>query len=299
VSALPTRRRWQVADAYGDGNIEIAGMDWGGNGPLALLHHANGFCAATWAPVASRLAGRYHVVALDARGHGDSGTRPIPEGYQWDFFASDLTQVARQLLEETGEPAVDYGIGSSMGGIITAASESRNPGLFRRIAMLDPPLHPGPELRARLGLGIAAPNVDLVEMTRKRKTIWPSRAIARQAWRDKPLFREWVPAAFDAYIEEGLGDRPDGTVALKCDPGVEATIFETTGSMDTFELAPRVNAPVLLVRALQGRAPGVAFEHLAHILPRCIYREVDAGHLLPMESPELTLTLLETFAEGG
>ena len=136
-------------------------------------------------------------------------------------------------------------------------------------------------------------------MTRKRKTIWPSRAIARQALRDKPLFREWVPAAFDAYLEEGLGDRPDGTVALKCDPGVEAAIFETTGSMDTFELAPRVSAPVLLVRALQGRAPGAAFEHLAGLLPRCTYREVDAGHLLPMESPELTLALLAEFTEGG
>ncbi len=299
MSAPPTRRRWQVADAFGDGNIEIAGLDWRGSGPLALLHHANGFCAATWTLVARGLAGSHRVIAIDARGHGDSGTRPIPEGYQWDFFASDLTQVARQLLEETGQPSVEFGIGSSMGGIVTAASEARNPGLFQRIAMLDPPLHPLPELRARLGLGVAAPNADLVAMTRKRKTIWPSRAIARQAWQDKPLFREWVPAAFDAYLEEGLGDRPDGTVALKCDPGVEAAIFETTGSMDTFELAPRVSAPVLLVRALQGRAPGAAFEHLAGLLPRCTYREVDAGHLLPMESPELTLALLAEFTEGG
>ena len=121
MSAPPTRRRWQVADAFGDGNIEIAGLDWGGSGPLALLHHANGFCAATWTLVARGLAGSHRVIAIDARGHGDSGTRPIPEGYQWDFFASDLTQVARQLLEETGQPSVEFGIGSSMGGIVTAA----------------------------------------------------------------------------------------------------------------------------------------------------------------------------------
>ncbi|NIP15848.1 MAG: alpha/beta fold hydrolase [Pseudomonadales bacterium] len=299
MSASPIRRRWQVTDAFGDGNIDIAGLDWGGSGPLALLQHANGFCAATWGPVAAGLTERYHVVALDARGHGDSGKRPIPGGYRWNFFASDLTQVAQQLLDETGEPAIDFGIGSSMGGIVTAASEARNPGLFRRIAMLDPPLHPGPELRERLGLGIATPNADLIAMTKKRKAIWPSRSVARQAWRDKPLFRDWVGAAFDAYLEEGLGDRPDGKVALKCDPGVEASIFETTGSLDTFELAPGVNAPVLLVRALHGRAPAIAFEHLASLLPRCSYRVVDAGHLLPMESPDLTLELLTAFAGEG
>ncbi len=60
-----------------------------------------------------------------------------------------------------------------------------------------------------------------------------------------------------------------------------------------------MNAPVLLVRALRGRAPGVAFEHLASLLPSCTYRVVDAGHLLPMEAPELTLTLVTEFADSG
>ena len=83
-------------------------------------------------------------------------------------------------LDETGEPAIDFGIGSSMGGIVTAACESLNPGLFRHIAMLDPPLHPGPGLRERLGLGLTAPNVDLIAMTKKRKVDWPTR---KHSWR--------------------------------------------------------------------------------------------------------------------
>ena len=59
--------------------IEIALRDWGGDGPLALLHHANGFCAELWAQVAERLRGRFHLIALDARGHGAS-SKPDPEG---------------------------------------------------------------------------------------------------------------------------------------------------------------------------------------------------------------------------
>ena len=37
-----------------------------------LRHHANGFCAATWGLVAERLTPRWQVLAVDARGHGDS-----------------------------------------------------------------------------------------------------------------------------------------------------------------------------------------------------------------------------------
>jgi pimeloyl-ACP methyl ester carboxylesterase len=52
--------------------IELALVDWGGDGPLALLAHANGFCADVLGPLAERLRARFHVVGFDARGHGDS-----------------------------------------------------------------------------------------------------------------------------------------------------------------------------------------------------------------------------------
>jgi hypothetical protein len=43
--------------------IEIAVLDWGGSGPLALLHHANGFCAGLWDAVAAGLRGRFRVAS--------------------------------------------------------------------------------------------------------------------------------------------------------------------------------------------------------------------------------------------
>ena len=56
--------------ALPENGVEIATLDFGGRGPLALLHHANGFCAAVWAPVAKALTRHYRVIAMDARGHG-------------------------------------------------------------------------------------------------------------------------------------------------------------------------------------------------------------------------------------
>ena len=227
----PRQRRFATTD-----DIEIAAWDWGGDGPIALLHHANGMCGATWTLVAERLASRYRVVAVDARGHGDSSSPPAPEGYPMHAFVDDLVAVAAALLAETGQSRIAYGIGSSFGGIVTAMAEARRPALFERIAMLDPPIHPDAALSAQLDAsgGILDPRPSIAAQARKRNAVWPSRASARAAWQDKPMFKAWQPRAFDLYLAEGFRDRPDGQVELKCRPDVEATIFATSGDLDIF-----------------------------------------------------------------
>ncbi|MBW2232048.1 MAG: alpha/beta fold hydrolase, partial [Deltaproteobacteria bacterium] len=122
------RRRLALPEA----GVEIALLDWGGEGPLALLHHANGFCAALWAPIAEALRDRFHVVAMDARGHGDSSLpseRPPEEAFAWPVMAADLRAVALTLLQETGHSQIALGLGHSFGGTLTLAAESAHPGL--------------------------------------------------------------------------------------------------------------------------------------------------------------------------
>jgi pimeloyl-ACP methyl ester carboxylesterase len=290
----PLHRRFATADA----TIEIAALDWGGAKPIALLHHANGLCAATWTLVAETLAADYRVVAIDARGHGDSAAPAAPGGYPMPAFVADLAAVARALLAETGRPRIAYGIGNSFGGIVTAAAEALHPGLFERIAMLDPPIHPDDELRARLDPsgGIVDPRPLIAAQARRRTAIWPSRDTARAAWADKPMFARWRPRAFEAYLAEGFRDRADGRVELKCAPDVEATIFATSGDLDIYALAPSVHVPVLLVRAARGNLPVQAFDHLARLLPHCTSIAPDIGHLMPLEEPERTIELLLEFA---
>ena len=281
-----------------ESRVDIAAWDWGGDGPIALLHHANGLCAATWSLVAEHLSTRYRVVAIDARGHGDSTAPPAPDGYRMDFFVADLIAVARALIAETGRAQIDYGIGSSFGGIVTAVAEARSPGLFARIAMLDPPIHPDVALRAQLDPsgGIRDPRPDIAAQARKRTAIWPSRDAARAAWASKPLFARWQPRAFDLYLAEGMRDRADGQVELKCRPDVEATVFASSGDLDIYAEAPSVRSPALLVRAARGFLPVQAFDHLARLLPKCTYVEPDLGHLMPLEAPDETVRLLEGFA---
>ena len=82
--------------------IEIAVTDFGGSGPLALLHHANGFSSGTWGLVARHLAEHYRVFAIDARGHGDSEGGEVPKDFDWNYFVDDLVAVAKHLCEISG-----------------------------------------------------------------------------------------------------------------------------------------------------------------------------------------------------
>ena len=79
---------------------EIALLDFGGDGPPVLLHHANGFCKGVLALVAERLAPRFRALAMDARGHGDSAHPEAPGSYAWARFAEDFAGVAEVVAEE-------------------------------------------------------------------------------------------------------------------------------------------------------------------------------------------------------
>ena len=295
------RRLWRIEAAAGTrGSLDISGLDWGGDGPVALMHHANGFCAALMAPLAQQLKRHYRVVAIDARGHGDSDKPLLPEGARWDRFADDLASIAAQLLEETGHDRIDYGIGSSFGGVAVAIAEARHPETFARIAMLDPPVRPSDEWLTRMRVEPAVAELadrGLAAQARKRREVWPSREAVRSAWKDKQAFLSWTPEAFDIYLNEGFKDLPGGSVALKCPPSVEAAVFEATNAdLDMYDTVTTVACPALLVHAAKGHFPPLFHERFASQFQNGTYQVVDAGHLMPLESPAFCAELLLEFA---
>ena len=96
----------------GHGGVRIAGDAWGDpNGPLVLLQHGGGQTRHAWRGVGQTLgAAGYHVVAFDARGHGDSDW--APDGvYGQDVMVQDLKCLLTQLGNR--RPVL---VGASMGG---------------------------------------------------------------------------------------------------------------------------------------------------------------------------------------
>ncbi len=296
LDEIAQRRTWQIMNAgQSGGQIEISGWDFGGSGEIALLQHANGMCAALWALVATELTDRYHVIAIDARGHGDSQHLTVPDDYGWDVFVQDILHVTELIFEQTQQDQIALAIGSSFGGILLAGAEAKSPGLMRRLVMLDPPIHPTEALAEQMGVEWqAAPSMreGLVEQTLKRKYVWESREAADAGWRAKPLFAPWDDRAFALYLDEGMRERDDGQVELKCHPTVEAHIFASTGSLGLFDYAPVVTIPVDLVHAKHGHFRYEFYQHIAKVFPNCELSQLDAGHMLPLEAPGAVVELV-------
>ncbi|MDE0885858.1 MAG: alpha/beta hydrolase [Myxococcota bacterium] len=291
------RRRLPLEDR----GVEIAVQDWGGDGPLALLLHANGFCGALWTPVAERLRAQFRVVTMDTRGQGDSSQPAaglVAEAFDWAVMAGDAVAVAETLLKESGDRQVGLGLGHSFGGSLTLFAEASRPGLYRRIVLVDPVVPPTSKMLETLEWG-ARPPAPMAEGARRRRSHWPSREEARAQLEGKALFARWTPRALAIYLAEGLRDRPDGGVELKCDKEVEALVFEAAGSVDLFEQASRVDPPSLFLWAQQGNFPRVFYEELCRKMAKAEIVDADAGHLIPMERPDWVADRALEFCSRG
>ena len=104
---------------YYDGvGVRIAGDHWGDpTGPLVVLQHGGGQTRHAWRGVGEALGvAGYHVVSLDARGHGDSDWA-ADGNYDRDVMVADLARVLEQV--EGGPPIL---VGASMGGNTSLAA---------------------------------------------------------------------------------------------------------------------------------------------------------------------------------
>jgi alpha-beta hydrolase superfamily lysophospholipase len=77
--------------------LKLHYVDWGNRDapPLLLVHGGRDHCR-NWDWVAEKLRDRYHVIAPDLRGHGDSAWSP-DGNYAIDGFVYDLAQLIHQL----------------------------------------------------------------------------------------------------------------------------------------------------------------------------------------------------------
>ncbi|HTY19000.1 MAG TPA: alpha/beta hydrolase [Myxococcota bacterium] len=278
--------------------VELALLDWGGGGPLVLMHHANGFCAGTLGLVAEGLVPDYRVIGIDARGHGDSSKPEGPEAYRWDRFAEDLVAVAELLASERADGRVGVGLGHSFGGTAVLGAAARRPALFGRLVLVDPVIPPPPELLQAFDPDRFERLRGMVDAARRRRSVWSSRAEARTHFAARSLFAGWLPRALDLYVEHGLRERTDGQVELKCPGEIEATIFSESGGLDVSDLARRVRAPSTWLWAARGNFPRPLYERIASEMADARIVDADCGHLIPMERPELVIQAVRE-GEGG
>jgi pimeloyl-ACP methyl ester carboxylesterase len=273
-----------------EGYIEVPGarlhyLDWSGSGQHAHFLHGNGFCAGTYAPFLRLLSKDLRVIASDVRGHGGSDVSRIEPVRSWKIFAEDL----KAIVEGTTQPPV-IGMGHSLGAVSTCIAAATYPELFRGLVLVDP-VFPMPRrlavmgLMRAVGLGWRLPRA---RAARRRRKAFRSKAEALKRFLSgRGIFKSWSPEFVQAYLECALIERDSDSAVLKCDPELEAQIFESI-PLKVWSYVRQVSLPVLAIR---GERSDVFLAEAADRLKRMtadgeVITIAGTGHFPTMEKPE-------------
>jgi pimeloyl-ACP methyl ester carboxylesterase len=109
-------------------DVPVHMVEWGraGSSPTMVLLHGLAHRWQAVLPLVRGLAGDWHVIAADLRGHGRSGR--AGRDYSIRHFGRDTAEV---LASSVAEPAVIYG--HSLGGLIALALAAEHPRLVRAV----------------------------------------------------------------------------------------------------------------------------------------------------------------------
>ena len=207
------------------------GMSWRGwrstpsGKPLIQFVHGNGLCCLAYAPFLLELLQSYDLLLFDIQGHGDSDAGEHFLG--WERQAEIMARIWQDFRSDyKGVPS--YGLGHSMGGVLTLLRASRFKTDFSHLCLIDPVLlSPAMILGARIDrLFKSKRSMPMAEQARRRVNGWPDEHAAFQFFHRQAFFRSWTSASLNAYIQHGLKREKD-ELKLKCLPDTEASIFDS------------------------------------------------------------------------
>jgi pimeloyl-ACP methyl ester carboxylesterase len=276
-----------------DSGLDLHVLEWGSERPelehtVVLVH---GFLDLAWGwedLVLAGLAERFHVIAFDQRGHGDSD-RIGPGGY---YHFMDYVADLASLLERVGRQQISL-VGHSMGGTVVSYYAGAFPDRVARLALLE-------------GVGPPEDAADLPERTRHWIRGWAAaRNKAPRAYPDlaaaaRRLQQQDAKLGAELALrlaERGTRELADGSRAFKHDP-LHLTRgpypFRSSFARSFWE---RITCPVLLVEAsespfqyLEGRE-----ERLATFRNARTHVIAGAGHMMQRHAPEELCRVLRDF----
>jgi len=282
---------------FRSGTLRIHVRDWGDprQPPLVIVHglrdHSHSFD-----DLARALLDRFHVLALDLRGHGDSETTPY---YGFGHFVLDLHNLIRALRLE--RPVL---VGHSMGGEIVATYAGAFPDRPARVVIVEglgpPPFEMDEEVRwtiagfARIDRALAGqPGLQDLDAAYRR-------------------LRERNPRLPDAKAHElallGTRAREDGTLEWKFD-AMLATL--SVGGAFNLEYAMawwrRIGVPTLIIHGAESgefwrERPGAVYldpddlrQRLACFREARFVEIAGAGHMVHFDRLRELVTAIRRF----
>jgi pimeloyl-ACP methyl ester carboxylesterase len=241
--------------------------------PALVLLHGGGANAHWWDAVAPGLAERFHVVALDFRGHGDSDhpDERAPGSFQRDLEA---------LLDHLGDPGAML-VGHSMGGHVALAHAAARggDGAPRALVAVEVPRGGGPRERRRMRLALLA--------SRSHRT----RAAAVERFRFLPPAPHASEAMRRRVAEHSVRETGDGRFGYKFDP-----LWFSVPPAPRPDLA-QVRSPTLVVRGADSPllSPEGAAELVRELPDARVVEIPETGHNVHVERPKAFLEAVLPF----
>jgi len=270
----------QPADKFVTLNgLQIHYLDWGsaGNQPLILLHGI-ARTAHTFDHVAPHFARNYHVIAVDMRGHGDSGWHP-----QGAYVVEDYTSDIEALIEQLKLRNIVLW-GASTGGRVVQMVAGRHPDWVSSVIVEDVGAERPTAVSNRRGDRMA-----------KEANGWSSI--------DEMLLQIKVenPRASDAILrslaQHGSRKREDGRIVWKRDPAILKGFVPT----ELWATVRKIKAPIIYVLGgASTTVPAATQQKLKTVLPQAqIVTMPGLGHYPSDEKPEDFLTIVDGFLAGA
>lgn len=242
--------------------------------PLCFLH--GGAAHAHWFDrVIPAFAERFHVVALDQRGHGASAWA-TPPAYATEDFAADL----RALMDHFGWPRMAL-VGHSMGGHNSMAFAAWHPERVSALAVVDSrPLLPPDRIDRMRERGQRPPRLHATEEDAVRSF----RLLPKETTAERALLEHLARAGLI---------HADGGYRYRFDPAC----YANRQPVDCWPLVPRITAPSLIVRGeLSPILPADMAARLGASIPRAEVAEIKgAYHHLTLDAPEAFAAVLDRF----
>ncbi len=250
--------------------VRLHYLDWGNESaqPMVLLHGFTGH-ARSWDALAAALAPHFHVIALDQRGHGDSGWT---DDYGMEAMVADVDGLVRQL----GLRRFVL-LGLSMGGRNAFNYTAMHPEEVERLVIVDI----GPEINShgasRIQAGLREPDV------------FDSR---EEAFAQARKANERPPEDHQRYrVFHNLMQRPDGKWTWKYDSrlqtGDPGRVRRPIDAGQQWKNWASIRCPILLLR---GELSDVLSPEVAERMTRenrnCNLAVVaGSGHSIPLDRP--------------
>jgi pimeloyl-ACP methyl ester carboxylesterase len=269
----------QPVDRFVDVNgLRIHYLDWGGSGKPFVMVHGLDRVARTFDHLAVRFSPTYRVIAIDMRGHGDSGWDPQGR-YLVEDHVGDLEGVVQQLgLRELTL------WGNSTGGRVVQVFAGKHPDLVSRVISEDV----GPERPRQIADNYA-------KRVQQEQAGWSSEEeLLAQLRKANPRMS---PAVLEPYVRYGTKKRADGRIEWKRDPQLVKGFVAT----ELWRFVRDIKSPILYI--IGGRSnivPPETQEELKKTLPNAQLITVpDVGHYPSDEKPDEVMRIVSRFLAGA